>query len=285
MNWTNFHTHSFHCHGEDGLEEYVRKAIDKKMFAIGFSGHAPVPFVSEWNMKQARLDEYLKEISALQNKYRNDIKIYSGLEVDFIPYVIGPNNFHKQHLDIIIGSVHYVGQFENGENCVIDYTKEEFEKGLETIFNNDIKKLVGTYYGNVVSMIKNDPPDVIGHLDKIKKFNHHNRYFSEKDNWYQNIVTEVLKVISKTSCIVEINTRGYYEGTTGEFYPSRWILEKCLKYNIPITISSDAHKADDIDNSFEKAASLLLKIGYKHVHIFNEGKWCDVGLRENGFGI
>ncbi len=285
MNWTNYHMHSHYCDGVGQLEAFVQKAIDKKMFAIGFSGHAPVPFITDWHMKRASLDEYLKEINALKSKYVNDIKIYSGLEVDYIPEVIGPGDFKKHNLDIIIGSIHYVGQFENREKCCIDNTNEEFEKGLEIIFDNDIKKLVGTYYEIMVSMIKNDPPAVIGHLDIIKKLNHNSRYFDEQDNWYQNMLTDVLKVISTENCIVEINTRGYYKGITKEYYPSEWILKKCFKFNISVTISSDAHRDDDIDNGFEAAASLLLNIGYKQVSIFAEGKWCVADLGKNGLRI
>ncbi len=285
MNWTNFHMHSHFCDGEGSLESYVIKAIDKNMVAIGFSGHAPLPFITDCHMKKTSLDEYLKEIGGLKNKYSNEIKIYSGLEVDYIPEIIGPGNFQEQQLDIIIGSIHYVGQFENGKNCCIDNTKEEFEKGLEAIFGNDIKKLVGAYYELMISMIKKDPPDIIGHLDLVKKLNHNNRYFNEQDHWYQKMLTDVLKVISIENCIVEINTRGYYKGITKEFFPSKWILEKCFKLNIPITISSDAHQPYDIDNSFEEAASLLLKIGYEIVSVFNEGKWSKVGLKKNGLEL
>jgi len=285
MNWTNFHTHSNFCHGEGDLELYVRKAIEKNMFAIGFSCHAPVPFLSEWHMKQSRLDDYLKEINELKSKYRENIRIYSGLEVEYIPNVIGPNNFLKEKLDIIIGSVHYAGQYESGEHYLFDITLKEFEKGLKILFDNDIKKLVEFYYGNIISMVKNDPPDVIGHLDLIKKFNRNNKFFNEKEDWYQEIIKEVIMVISKGECIVEINTRGYYKGITKEFYPGKWIVEQCFEHNIPITISSDTHNVVDIDNSFENAATFLLDIGYKSVNIFDEGKWIEVGLKNDGLEI
>lgn len=280
MNWTNYHMHSHYCDGVGQLETYVKKAIDKKMFAIGFSGHAPVPFITDWHMKKSSLASYINDINTLKNKYRNDIQIYSGLEVDYIPGKTGPNTFREQHLDIIIGSIHYVGQFENGGNCCIDYTTEEFEKGLEIIFGNDIEKLVGTYYETMVSMIQNDPPDIIGHLDIIKKLNHNNRYLSEEEDWYRDLISGVISAISASNCIVEINTRGFYKGITREFYPSKWILEKCLKSNIPITISSDAHRPNDIDNSMKDAASILLDIGYKQVSILDEAKWRNVDLKK-----
>jgi len=285
MNWTNYHMHSHYCDGTGQLEAYVKKAIDKKMLAIGFSGHAPAPFITDWHMKKTSLTGYIKEINSLKNKYNNDIKIYSGLEVDYIPEIIGPTTYRKQHLDIIIGSIHYVGQFENGEHCCIDNTTEEFEKGLKEVFGNDIKKLVGTYYEIMVSMIKNDTPDVIGHLDIIKKLNRNNRYFNEQDDWYRNILTDVLKAVSTEKCIVEVNTRGYYKGITREFYPSKWILEKCFNLNIPITISSDAHRPNDIDNGMKEAASTLLDIGYNQVNIFNEGEWHKADLKSDGLEL
>ena len=39
MNWTNFHMHSHYCDGEGELASYVKKAMEKNMYAIGFSSH------------------------------------------------------------------------------------------------------------------------------------------------------------------------------------------------------------------------------------------------------
>ena len=284
MNWTNFHMHSHYCDGEGELASYVKKAMEKNMYAIGFSSHAPVPFNSDWHMQLDHLDEYISEIEFLKDEYK-EIKIYSGLEVDYIPDQICPNAYIDRNLDLIVGSVHYVGQFKKQVNCCIDGTKEEFERGLKLIFNNDIKKLVTRYYENVVEMIKNDPPDIIGHLDLIKKLNSNNRYFNEEESWYQDIITDVIKVISATNCIVEVNTRGYYKGITKEFYPSKQILEKCFEANIHITITSDAHHPDEIDNNFEDAALVLLDVGYNSVYVFDKEQWCKVQLGENGLEL
>ena len=52
-----------------------------------------------------------------------------------------------------------------------------------------------------------------------------------------------------------------------------------MEYKIPITISADAHDAIDITNGFTEATQFLLDIGYKSIHIFNEGKWSEVELK------
>ena len=254
------------------------------MYAIGFSSHAPVPFNSDWHMQLDQLDEYISKIEFLKVKHK-EINIYSGLEVDYIPGQICPNAYVDRSLDLIIGSVHYVGQFKKRINCCIDGTQEEFERGLKLIFNNDIKKLVARYYQIVVEMIENDPPDIIGHLDLIKKLNSNNSYFNEEESWYQDIIADVIRVISASNCIVEVNTRGYYKGITKDFYPSKQILEKCFEANIRLTISSDAHRPDEIDNNFEDVASVLLNIGYKSVYVFEKEQWCKIRLSENGLGL
>ena len=142
MSLSNFHTHSKYCDGKDELEIFVKKAIEKRMNSIGFSSHAPLPFSSDGHMKNNMFQNYLDDINKLKNKYYDKIKIYSGLEVDFIPNIIGPKNFNKYNLDFLIGSVHYVGQYKNGEHFLFDITLSEFKKGLKIIYRNDIKKLV-----------------------------------------------------------------------------------------------------------------------------------------------
>lgn len=269
--------HSHYCDGEGELESFVKKAIERNMYAIGFSGHAPVPFNSDWHIQLDHLDTYISEIEFLKDKYK-EIEIFSGLEVDYIPGQTGPNSYADRNLDFIIGSVHYAGQFKNQENCCIDATKEEFERALKLVYNNDIEKLVSRYYENVVEMLNNDPPDIIGHLDVIKKLNSNNRYFSEEESWYQDIVSDVILAISATESILEVNTRGYYKSFTKEFYPGKRILEKCFEADIPVTISSDAHHPDEIAQNFEDAVSVLLNIGYTHLYIFDKGIWSKVQI-------
>jgi histidinol-phosphatase (PHP family) len=202
----------------------------------------------------------------------------SGLLDNYIPGLISPSSYSDRNLDLTIGSVHYVGQFKNQVPFCIDDTREEFERTLELVFNNDIRKLVARYYELIVEMIQNSPPDIIGHLDLIKKLNSKNRYFSEEESWYQDIIADVIRAISASNCIVEVNTRGYYKAYTRELYPGKQILEKCFEADIPVTISSDAHHPNEIINNFEDAASVLSDIGYSSVHIFDNGTWKPICL-------
>ncbi len=270
---SDFHIHTNYCHGLGRMDSYVRKAIDKKMAVIGFTSHAPAPFETDWHMEADALDAYLKEISVLKEKYRGRIRIFSGLEVDFIPGIMGPENFRDKGLDFLIGSVHYTGRFKDGTPCGIDNTVVEFQRGLETIFENDIRQLVTAYYDTVISMVENDPPDVIGHLDIIKKLNAGNKYFSEEAPWYRDLISSVVRVIAGTDCVVEINTRGFYQGTMRDFSPGKPVIKKCIEAGIHLTVSSDAHRPDEIGRNFDEVETILSGLGCKQIVVFDGENW------------
>ncbi|MFM9838650.1 MAG: histidinol phosphatase, partial [Cyclobacteriaceae bacterium] len=123
---------------------------------------------------------------------------------------------------------------------------------------------------------------ILGHLDKMKIQNPANKFFTETESWYQQEVKETIKAIKASESIIEVNTRGIYQKKTFDTYPSGWILELIHKENIPITISSDAHHADDLINQFEQAMRLLRKVGFKKIHILTEGTWKPFNFNENG---
>ena len=93
MKWTNYHSHTHYCDGKGEPELYVKSAIQKGMYAYGFSGHSPVPFESGWNMKFEKLTTYLNEIKALKIKYNDQLKIYLGMEIDYVKDLISVDQY------------------------------------------------------------------------------------------------------------------------------------------------------------------------------------------------
>ena len=64
----NYHTHTNYCDGSEEPENYIISAISKNMAALGFSGHAPLPFENTWATKHDKIDEYFTTIENLKNK-------------------------------------------------------------------------------------------------------------------------------------------------------------------------------------------------------------------------
>ena len=92
MAWTNYHGHCEYCDGQGKIEDYIQKACELNMEAIGISSHAPVPFPTEWTMPAYKLDDYLKELSTLKEKYKGQINVYKSLEVDYMPGLASPTH-------------------------------------------------------------------------------------------------------------------------------------------------------------------------------------------------
>ncbi len=77
---------------QDPLEAYVERAIELGYTDISFTEHAPLPerFIDptpnqDCSMKLSQLERYLHAVAEVKARYRNDIAIRVGLEVDFIP--------------------------------------------------------------------------------------------------------------------------------------------------------------------------------------------------------
>ena len=83
---TNFHTHTQRCKHAIGSErEYVSAAIEKNMSILGFSDHGPFPDKDYGSrMDYSELNEYLQEVDSLKKEFSNEIKIYKGLEIEYL---------------------------------------------------------------------------------------------------------------------------------------------------------------------------------------------------------
>lgn len=276
--WSNFHTHSHYCDGKGPIAEYIQAAVKYDVAYLGFSSHAPLPFACQWCMQGERLPGYLAEIESAKEVYPQ-IQLYKGLEVDFIPGIVSPQTFSDE-LDYTVGSVHFVEQFD-GNGWEIDNTTEVFREGLEKIFHNDIRAAVTRYLELTRDMLSTAPPDILGHLDKMK-VNATVFRFDERDGWYRDEINATIKSIVDANTIVEVNTRGQYKNKSVTPYPSPWILEKLHERKVRVTISSDAHHPQDLIREFDAARQLLLDIGFTHTSVLKDGTWTQLPLDKYG---
>jgi histidinol-phosphatase (PHP family) len=278
---SNYHTHSKYCDGFGELEDYVVSAIEKGMKYLGFSSHAYLPFETKWAMKKENFEEYKNTVLNLKEKYKNQLEIFLGMEVDYLPGVISvaSEEIRKMNLDYTIGSMHFLGQLNDSTHWTADAKLSTFEEGLSTTFKNNIRDAVEKYYKLLSEMVQKSPPDIIGHLDIIKKNNKNSSFFSEDEYWYKESVMETLKVIAKSKCILEVNTGGVVRKKCDSIYPSEWILKECLKLNIPIIVGSDAHNPQDINGYFNETANILKNIGFEKYLRLTKDKWEEVCLK------
>lgn len=272
---SNYHTHCLFCDGKGEPEDYVRKAIDLNFQSLGFSSHAPVHIPNGWTMKEENLEKYVETIKSLKEKYKNHIQIYCGLEVDYFPGISGPDSprFKELDLDYTIGSVHFMKNERTGECLNLDGSEEKYERIIETFFNGDVKAFVTEYYSLVRRMLSEHKPDMVGHLDLVRKNNKNQRHFNEMEDWYREAVLKTLQVIKDSGVILEVNTGAMAKGYLTTPYPSFWVLEKCNELGIPVTLNSDVHSPEKLDAFFDEALVLIKEAGYSKLHFLDDGIW------------
>lgn len=276
MKLFNLHTHTHFCDGSDEPEAYVKSAIDLHFSTLGFSGHAPMPFENKFAIPTEKISEYMNEIDRLKKKHQGQINILKSLEFDYIPGVTEDFEIltKKYQLDYSIGSVHLVGNqnteklwFTDGGSAI------PYDEGLMNNYHGDIRLAVKAYYHQINQMVLTQKPDIIGHLDKVKMHNQ-NRFFTEDEDWYQQEIDQTLDLIKSAGCIVEVNTRGLYKKRSDSLFPGIEVLKKIKSLQIPITVSTDAHRPDELSILIPETVILLKNLGFTKVMNF-EKTWVE----------
>ena len=104
-----------------------------------------------------------------------------------------------------------------------------------------------------------------------------NRYFTEDESWYQKEIDQCLDLIKSKKSIVEVNTRGLYKKRSDSLFPGVEVLKKMRALNIPITISSDAHKPEELALFMPETINLLKQLEYTHLMRFSQ-TWEEIPL-------
>ncbi len=242
----DLHNHTYLCnHATGTMEEYVLKAIEKKIDVFGFSEHAPMDFDKEYRMPFEKKEFYESSILSLKEKYKNDIEILLAYEIDFMQNTPMMDEILNSKVDYLIGSVHFLDGW--------GFDNPEFIGGYE---NRDINKIWQDYFDTIEQMAKSQLFDIVGHLDLIKIF----KFLPNKD--IKTIALKAMKTIKKSNMVLEINTAGIRK-PIAEAYPSKELLELSFELDVPITFSSDAHSIEQIGYKYEEVVKLAKSIGYK----------------------
>ncbi len=276
----NLHQHSLFSDGQENPEAYAIKAVESRLTAIGFTEHSPLPFDNPFSLKAENVNDYIKTIDGLKDKFKGELTIFRALEMDFIPGLSEQFNYwtNRCKTAYLIGSVHLVKPDGFEELWFTDGPDSEiYDLGIEKYFGGDIKKAVKTYYHQTNQMIESQDFDIVGHVDKIKMHNQ-NRFFSEDEKWYKNLVDETLELIKQKELIVEVNTRGLYKKRSSSLFPDGSVLQKVKQLGIPVLITSDAHHPDEMNQLFNYAQKRLTDFGFRELMFFENGNWIEKSL-------
>ena len=245
----NYHTHTTYCDGENTAEEMVQKAIELGLSELGFSGHSYTEFDEEWCMSPEDIKDYKKEITALKEKYKDNIKILLGIECDYFSDVA------VEDYDYVIGSVHYLNK--NGEYFSVDSKKEEFIEAVDRHYGGDFYAFAEDYYEMVADVYNKTKCNIIGHFDLLTKYNKGNELFDTLHPRYVAAWKRAADAVIKTPAVVEINTGAIARGYTNAPYPAKDIIDYFKAHGKKLIFSSDCHNKEFLLCHYEEVKKHL----------------------------
>lgn len=254
---TNYHTHSAFSDGKNKLEEICLEAIKKNFSVLGFSDHSYTRFDKSYCMSEEKVGEYIKEVSALKEKYKDKLEIALGIEFDAFS-----ENVHSADFDYTIGSAHYVEK--NGEYYSVDYSKEMSIHNITVGFGGNADAYAREYYQTLCRHIQKNCPDIIGHIDLVALYG----TVDETTKTYRDSALEAVKFAVEKGCVIELNTAAVFKKLKNIPYPSEFILDYIRDIGGKVTVDSDAHIKENLDFWFDEAYELLRQKGFKTVSYF-----------------
>lgn len=253
------HIHTPYCpHGtDDTFDKYIEKAIEVGLDEISFTEHFPLPNGfkdpapdDDSSIKLEQMNDYIKDVKNLKNKYKDKLKINIGAEVDYIEGFEDEIklllNEYGKYLEDSILSVHMI-KIKDKYYCM-DFSSEEFEK-IVTLLGS-IENVYNLYYDTLIKAINSDlgknKPKRIGHLNLVRKYNKKFPYDYSKNKKLEQLI----KLISEKGYELDYNVAGLFKEDCGETYISGYLAELVKKYNIKVVLGSDSHSAKFI-NKYE----------------------------------
>ena len=255
------HIHTAYCpHGtNDSLESYIEKAIQSGFTDITFAEHAPLPAsftdptpLQDSAMKREDLPAYLDELSRVKDAYKKDIRIRTGLEVDYIQGFehqirtfledVGPS------LDDAILSVHFL---RVGEDYICaDFSKDAFMELAGKA--GSVEAAYELYYDTVESSIRSDlgnyKPKRIGHPSLIRKFQRaHGQQVDDSAR-----IRRIIALIEKAGYEIDMNGAGFSKPDCLESYPPLAFIDHARSLGVPLVFGSDAHSVKGLHKHYEK---------------------------------
>ena len=258
---SNPHTHTQFCDGRSTAEEMVLSAIDHGFHTLGFSSHSDILIENDWCLTSENVSSYINEVKRLQQLYKDQICIRLGLELDL---------FSAGHIDLspyeyLIGSVHMYRDPNTGIIYSYDWNPEKTTLMFQEAFDSDPIRYARAYFSDVVRLIWEVRPLIVGHFDLLLKFNNKLGIIDPNDPVYQKIAMDALHSIMETGAVFEVNVGAIDRRYRKVPYPDIPLLKELCRHHYPVIVSSDCHNAQRIDSWFDEAEELLREIGFRSV--------------------
>ncbi len=245
----NYHTHTFRCsHATGTTEEYIKNAIANGIKHLGFSEHTPFKFPdgyeSWYRLQTSDVSDYFSELYALREKYKDEIEIKIGFELEWYPL------YAEEMIKLALDS--------GAEYLILGqhYLKNEHPSGVHAFDETDKAEDMKEFVDETIAGMESGYFSYVAHPDMLN--------FTGDD--------EVLKTELKRICVaskelnlpLEINFMGIRSNRS---YPKMIFWEMAGEMGCPVTLGSDAHSAESVfdKESIKKAHDMIKKYNLNYI--------------------
>lgn len=265
------HSGEFCEHAVSNLRAVIEAAVEAGYSVFGVSEHAPRSqqrFLYESEQEKgytldrlhAEFDAYAAEVNRLSTQFNDRLTVLCGFEAEIVP----AESYKEEMLAIrpkfeyMVGSVHYVDEVQ------IDGSPDEFETALAAA--GGIEPLAVRYYEHVAEMAEALRPEVVGHLDLIRR-----RAPLDADLETPAIARaaeRALEAVQSVDAILDLNTAGWRKGLGGP-YPAPWLVKKAQAMGLGLCFGDDSHGPADVGAGVEDARRYLIENGVAKIRRLN----------------
>ena len=197
------------------------------------------------------LDEYCAFV-------REDSDLRLGIEADFVAGAEDrtANLLEARDFDYVVGSVHFL---RDGAVDMEDYSVWDSGRDPEDVWRR--------YFETIAESARSGLFDIIAHPDLVKYWSASHGSQRAPTGDLRRYYEIAVDGIAESGAAVEVSTAGLRK-PVGEMYPARAFLEMCVEAGIPVALSSDAHRPEDVGAGYERALELLAEVGVGELSVF-----------------
>lgn len=254
----NFHQHTYRCkHADFGMtnEEYIEEYLKMGNFKkIAFTDHCPEKEIIDtrdrMRMSYDERLEYLEELRALKEKYKNRIEILSGYEIEFLPGQEANLKELKDETDILVLGQHFIYDKDGKTLKIIKDHKVAYDEVD-----------MDTYASYIETAMKLGLPNIIAHPDLFMKAK------DSFDESCEKATRRICEASEKYNVPLEINLNNIFgriflnkedktvknlsleeqESLLGTVdYPNKDFWKIASEYNIKVVYGIDTHFRNQI---------------------------------------
>lgn len=229
----NYHAHTARCgHASGTEEEYILRAIQGGITHLGFSDHMPYIFPdgyeSYYRVPEAQARDYFATLRALRDKYRGQIDLKIGFEMEYYP-----SFFEDMYTKALAYGCEYLilGQHFSGD---------ERPDGYYVAVPTDDASLLKEYVNNVLTAMGTGVFSYVAHPDLF--------HFTGDEAVYEQEMRRLCAAAREKNIPLEINFLGM---RANRHYPQERFWKLAGEEGAPVTFGFDAH---DVEGACDKAS-------------------------------